>query len=68
MTGVAQGPVEEDAVPIALMLMADALPSPSSPPWALPVQLPVLALLRLPQALGVLGELSPFCRVSLQED
>lgn len=68
MTGGAQGPMEEDAVPIALMLMAGALPSPSSLPWALPVQLPVLALLWLPQALGVSGELSPFCLVSLQED
>lgn len=34
MTGGVQGPVEEEAVPIALTLMADALPPPSSPLWA----------------------------------
>lgn len=35
MTGGVQGPVEEDAVPIALTLMADALPPPLSLSWAL---------------------------------
>lgn len=62
------GPVEEDAAPVALTLMADALPSPPFLPWAPPVQLPVLVPLQLPQALGVSGGLSPFRCLSLQED